>query len=157
MLAIAGPPAHEVPVDQARAGHEAETVNMSGPGEEVAEAARLRNLFCMTWDDDMDRLAAALAPQGGPASVDERTYDLCVRVLERLVRTWATEHPRRERNRGAIEQAGAVLRDGASRALVDVKASREIGLAWIRDRRLPAASAHFRTHTLANASVRNPS
>lgn len=37
--------------------------------------------------------------------------------------------------------------------LSDVKASREIGLAWIRDRRLPAASADFRAHALANASV----
>ena len=36
-----GPPAHEVPVDQARAGHEAETINMSGPGEEVAEVRDL--------------------------------------------------------------------------------------------------------------------
>lgn len=41
--------------------------------------------------------------------------------------------------------------------LSDVQASREIGLAWIRDRRLPAASAHFRAHTLANASVRSRS
>jgi acetyl esterase len=41
MLAIAGPPAHEVPVDQARAGHEAETKEMSGPGEPVAEVREL--------------------------------------------------------------------------------------------------------------------
>jgi acetyl esterase len=41
MLAMDGPPAHEVPVDQARAGHEAETINMSGPGEEVAEVRDL--------------------------------------------------------------------------------------------------------------------
>ncbi len=33
--------AGEVPVDQARAGHEAETINMSGPGEEVAEVRDL--------------------------------------------------------------------------------------------------------------------
>ena len=32
MLALSGPPAHEVPVDQARAGHEAETEQLSGPG-----------------------------------------------------------------------------------------------------------------------------
>src|SRR3954452_5567014 len=37
MLAVDGPPAHEVPVDQARAGHEAETEHLSGPGEPVAE------------------------------------------------------------------------------------------------------------------------
>ena len=36
-----GPPAHEVPVDQARAGHEAETANLSGPGEPVAEVRDL--------------------------------------------------------------------------------------------------------------------
>ena len=38
---MAGPPAHEVPVDQARAGHEAETTHLSGPGEEVAEVRDL--------------------------------------------------------------------------------------------------------------------
>ncbi|HWU23294.1 MAG TPA: LysR family transcriptional regulator [Nocardioides sp.] len=32
-----------------------------------------------------------------------------------------------------------------------VRAVREIGLAWIRDRRLPPASDHFRTHALRNA------
>ena len=37
MLALATTPPHEVPVDQARAGHEAETEQMSGPGEPVAE------------------------------------------------------------------------------------------------------------------------
>jgi acetyl esterase len=41
MLAVDGPPAHEVPVDQARAGHEAETALMSGPGEPVAEVREL--------------------------------------------------------------------------------------------------------------------
>jgi acetyl esterase len=34
---MGGPAAHEVPVDQARAGHETETRVLSGPGEEVAE------------------------------------------------------------------------------------------------------------------------
>jgi acetyl esterase len=42
MLAMDGPPAHEVPVDQARAGHEAETERMSGPGEPVAQVRDLR-------------------------------------------------------------------------------------------------------------------
>jgi acetyl esterase len=37
MLAVDGPPAHEVPVEQARAGHDAETKHLSGPGEPVAE------------------------------------------------------------------------------------------------------------------------
>ena len=37
MNALEGPPAHEVPVDQARAGHEQETAELAGPGEEVAE------------------------------------------------------------------------------------------------------------------------
>jgi acetyl esterase len=41
MLAVDGPPAHEVPVDQARAGHEAETTRLSGPGEPVAEVREL--------------------------------------------------------------------------------------------------------------------
>jgi acetyl esterase len=33
--ALEGPPAHEVPVEQARAGHEQETQQLAGPGEEV--------------------------------------------------------------------------------------------------------------------------
>ena len=37
MLALGGPTAVDVPVDQARAGHEAETRELSGPGEPVAE------------------------------------------------------------------------------------------------------------------------
>jgi acetyl esterase len=37
MNALEGPPAHEVPVDQARAGHEQETEQLAGPGEEVRE------------------------------------------------------------------------------------------------------------------------
>ena len=41
MLALGGIPAHEVPVDQARAGHEAETEHLSGPGEPVAEVRDL--------------------------------------------------------------------------------------------------------------------
>jgi acetyl esterase len=39
MLAVPGPPAHEVPVDQAREGHETETALFSGPGEAVAEVS----------------------------------------------------------------------------------------------------------------------
>ena len=35
--AAPGPPAHEIPVSQARAAHDRETEVMSGPGEEVAE------------------------------------------------------------------------------------------------------------------------
>ena len=38
---MTGPPAHEVPVEQARAGHEAETKHLSGPGEPVAEVREL--------------------------------------------------------------------------------------------------------------------
>jgi acetyl esterase len=41
MLAVDGPPAHEVPIEQARAGHEAESEHMSGPGEPVAEVRDL--------------------------------------------------------------------------------------------------------------------
>ncbi len=36
-LADEGPPAHEVPVEQARAGHEQETQQLAGPGEDVGE------------------------------------------------------------------------------------------------------------------------
>ena len=37
MNALEGPPAHEVPIEQARAGHEQETEQLSGPGEDVGE------------------------------------------------------------------------------------------------------------------------
>ncbi|WP_067435508.1 LysR family transcriptional regulator [Nocardioides jensenii] len=36
--------------------------------------------------------------------------------------------------------------------ITDVRASREIGLAWIRDRHLPPASAQFRDHALRTSS-----
>ena len=39
MLAVGGPPAHEVPIDQMRSGHEKETELFSGPGEAVAEVS----------------------------------------------------------------------------------------------------------------------
>jgi acetyl esterase len=35
--AAPGPPAHELPVNQARAGHAAETATLAGPGEPIAE------------------------------------------------------------------------------------------------------------------------
>ena len=41
MNALEGPPAHEVPVEQARAGHEQETALLAGPGEEVGEVEDL--------------------------------------------------------------------------------------------------------------------
>ena len=41
MLAVDGPPAHEVPIEQARAGHEAESEHLSGPGEPVADVRDL--------------------------------------------------------------------------------------------------------------------
>jgi acetyl esterase/lipase len=37
MLALPGPPPEDVPIEQARAGHEAETAELSGPGQTVAE------------------------------------------------------------------------------------------------------------------------
>ena len=37
MNAVAGPPAHEVPVEEARAAHSAETERLCGPGDAVAE------------------------------------------------------------------------------------------------------------------------
>ncbi|KQY56778.1 MULTISPECIES: LysR substrate-binding domain-containing protein [unclassified Nocardioides] len=36
--------------------------------------------------------------------------------------------------------------------ITDVRASREIGLAWVRDRHLPPASAQFRDHALRTSS-----
>jgi acetyl esterase/lipase len=41
MNAAPGPPTHLVPVDQARAAHDSETAEMSGPGQEVAEIREL--------------------------------------------------------------------------------------------------------------------
>ena len=37
MLSFGGPAAHEVPIEQARAGHEAETEQLAGPGQPVAD------------------------------------------------------------------------------------------------------------------------
>src|SRR4051794_41825442 len=42
MNALGGPPAHEVPIEQARAGHEQETEELGGPGDPVAEVQELR-------------------------------------------------------------------------------------------------------------------
>ena len=42
MNAVPGPPAHEVPVEEARAAHSAETERLAGPGEEVAEVREVR-------------------------------------------------------------------------------------------------------------------
>lgn len=42
MNAVPGPPAHEVPVEEARAAHAAETERLSGPGEPVAEVREVR-------------------------------------------------------------------------------------------------------------------
>ena len=42
MNAAAGPPAHEVPIDEARAAHAAESVELGGPGEPVAEVRDVR-------------------------------------------------------------------------------------------------------------------
>jgi acetyl esterase len=41
MESAPGPPAHLVPIEQARAAHDRETALMSGPGEEVAEVREL--------------------------------------------------------------------------------------------------------------------
>jgi acetyl esterase len=40
-LTVAGPAAHEVPIEQARAGHAGETEQLSGPGEPVADVRDL--------------------------------------------------------------------------------------------------------------------
>lgn len=41
-LAAGGPPAHEAPLAEIRAGHERESAELSGPGEPVAEVTELR-------------------------------------------------------------------------------------------------------------------
>ena len=61
MNAVEGPPAHEVPIEQARAGHEQETEQLSGPGEDVAE---VRDDEVATGDDG-ERAAVAVGEGGG--------------------------------------------------------------------------------------------
>lgn len=46
------------------------------------------------------------------------------------------------------EPRGGAAPAAPSLRITDVRASREIGLAWLRDRELPPASAHFRDHAL---------
>lgn len=46
------------------------------------------------------------------------------------------------------EPRGGAAPAAPSLRITDVRASREIGLAWIRDRNLPPASEHFREHAL---------
>ncbi|KRB78342.1 LysR family transcriptional regulator [Nocardioides sp. Root190] len=46
------------------------------------------------------------------------------------------------------EPRGSAAPIAPSLKVTDVRASREIGLAWIKDRRLPPASEHFREHAL---------
>jgi acetyl esterase len=59
MNAVEGPPAHEVPIEQARAGHEQETAELSGPGEEVAAVADAEPAGIPA------RIYAPLEPAGG--------------------------------------------------------------------------------------------
>lgn len=49
------------------------------------------------------------------------------------------------------EPRGGAAPAAPSLRLTDVRASREIGLAWVRDRTLPPASAHFREHALRSS------
>ena len=63
MLALDGPPAHEVPIEQARAGHEQETAQLSGPGEDVGEV-RDRELPGASGPIPM-RVYRPLEPAGG--------------------------------------------------------------------------------------------
>jgi DNA-binding transcriptional LysR family regulator len=46
------------------------------------------------------------------------------------------------------EPRGGAAPAAPSLRVTDVRAAREIGLAWVRDRTLPPASAHFREHAL---------
>lgn len=49
------------------------------------------------------------------------------------------------------EPRGGAAPIAPSLRITDVRASREIGLAWVRDRKLPPASEHFREHTLRSS------
>ncbi len=62
MNALEGPPAHEVPVDQARAGHEQETELLGGPGEEVGNVEDVELAGVPV------RLYTPLEPAGGAIS-----------------------------------------------------------------------------------------
>ena len=62
MNALEGPPAHEVPVEQARAGHEQETEQLGGPGEEVGNVEDVELAGVPV------RLYTPLEPAGGAIS-----------------------------------------------------------------------------------------
>jgi acetyl esterase len=62
MNALEGPPANEVPVEQARAGHEQETAELGGPGEEVGEVEDMELAGVPT------RRYTPLEPTGGTIS-----------------------------------------------------------------------------------------
>jgi acetyl esterase len=63
MNALDGPPAQEVPVAQARAGHEQETALLSGPGEEVGEVRDIE--VAGVGGPIRVRVFVPLAPTGG--------------------------------------------------------------------------------------------
>jgi acetyl esterase len=63
MNALDGPPAQEVPVAQARAGHEQETALLSGPGEEVGEVRDIK--VAGVGGPIRVRVFVPLAPTGG--------------------------------------------------------------------------------------------
>jgi acetyl esterase len=63
MNALQGPPAHEVPVEQARAGHEQETERLGGPGEEVGKVEHVELA-----DGIRARLYTPREPSGGVIS-----------------------------------------------------------------------------------------
>ncbi len=66
MNALEGPPADEVPVEQARAGHENETELLGGPGEEVGE---VRDIELPGGGGPIRvRIYVPLAPTGGVVS-----------------------------------------------------------------------------------------
>ncbi|KRA31130.1 MULTISPECIES: LysR family transcriptional regulator [unclassified Nocardioides] len=51
------------------------------------------------------------------------------------------------------EPRGGAAPAAPSLRITDVRASREIGLAWVRDRNLPPASEHFREHALRTSRL----
>jgi acetyl esterase len=85
--AAPGPPAHEVPVEEARAAHAAETERLSGPGEPVAEVVDERvpapggDVPVRTYRPEGARGAVAYLHGGGWMMGTLDSYDTLLRAL----------------------------------------------------------------------------
>ena len=122
MLAMAGPPAHEVPVEQARAGHEAETEHLSGPGEPVAEVRDLEipvpsctipaRLYRPEGDGPLPLVAYLHGGGWTIGSID--SFDTVVRALTNASGAIVVERRLPARARGAVpRRAGGLPVRGA--------------------------------------------